>query len=122
MFIVKLVFIILFYYPCHMSSGVLIGHLAEQIYVPLSNSSLPISFYFQHSCEECLCYAIMSTPMTFVLINCMKASHTCEFYTSYAENFTLQWNSSAHLYFLQAPPNLWMLDNNIGDINSRNDK
>jgi hypothetical protein len=89
---------------CQMSSGILIGYLPEQVYVPLSTSGLPISFYFQHSCEECLCRAIMSTTMTFVAINCMTVSHTCEFHTSYAKKFTLEWNSSACLYFLQAPP------------------
>ncbi len=126
MFIVKIIVIALFYDTLCKSSGIIIGYIPGQVYVPSSSSgSPPISYYFENSCQECLCRAIMSTNSSFVAINCLTISHLCMFYTNYATNFTIKSNSTAYLYLFQSLPQLGYddyEDDNARNINNGSDE
>jgi hypothetical protein len=100
-----LILIILHHQTVYFSSGIMIGQLPYQLYVPaLSDTDTPISFNYLNSCNECLCYAISSTTTSYVAVNCLTDSHICYFYTSYDSNYSFQWNATSYLYFFQIPP------------------
>jgi hypothetical protein len=100
-----LIIIALSHYMIRSTSEIMIGKLSHQIYVPSSPIiNPPIVFNYSNSCSECLCYAVSSTTISYVAINCLTDRHLCLCYTSYASNYSFQSNITSDLYFFQLPP------------------
>jgi hypothetical protein len=102
----QILFLMAFCYPSILiSSGIVVGKVIHQIYVPLPPNDRPaISFNYSIRCDECLCYAFSSTTIPYVVLNCLANRHVCWFYTNYTTNYSFQWNSTRYLYFFQLPP------------------
>ncbi len=101
-----LISIVLFHNIFLLTSGIRIGKLSNQIYTPSPSSiNSPTVFYYSNNCEECLCYGFQSTT-TFVVVNCLTNIRLCLFYSSYATDYSFQWNSTSYVYFLELPPTI----------------
>lgn len=101
-----LISIVLFHNIFLLTSGIMIQKLSNQIYIPSSSSNnSPTLFYYSNDCKECLCYGFKSTT-TFVAVNCLTNIHLCLFYSSYATDYSFQWNSTSYVYFFELPPTL----------------
>ena len=105
MLVVTLIRIVFFQTILLQSAGILIGKISGGIYIPSpSYINPPTLVYYSSSCDECLCYAINSTTTNFVAVNCLTNTRLCLFYSSYATDYSIQWNSTSYLYFFQPPP------------------
>lgn len=101
-----LFFIVLYYQSILINSSYLIGKANHQLYVPsTSSTNPPVTLYYSTSCDECLCYAISSTTVSYVAINCLTDSRVCYLYSTYDSNNAFKWNISSILYLFELPPN-----------------
>ncbi|UJR11660.1 hypothetical protein I4U23_015841 [Adineta vaga] len=92
-----------------LNSCLTIRKLSSRIYIPLSSFINPaILFNYSSNCDECLCHAINSTTETanFVAMNCLTNIHLCQFYTIYATNYSIEWNSTSDFYFFEVLPSM----------------
>ncbi|CAF0916427.1 unnamed protein product [Adineta steineri] len=97
-----------------LNSSIIIRKLSSRIYIPLSSLSNPSTLLsYTNSCEECLCYGISSTTPTFVAMNCLLNIYSCQFYSNYSANYSIEWNSTSDFYFFEIPPTIIALMNEI---------
>ncbi|CAF1589659.1 unnamed protein product [Adineta ricciae] len=106
MFRLRPAFIVLIFDMLVLNSSIRINKLSSCIYIPLSWPTTPSAlFTYSSSCEECLCYKYSSTSNS-VAMNCLTNIPLCQFYSNYANNYSIVWNSTSDFYFFQPLPSM----------------
>lgn len=81
-------------------STVEIRQISNGIYISqLNDTNSSYSFQFSMNCDECLCHAFSSNN-NYAVINCIKNTRWCLFYTNLSTNYTFILNINASAYIL----------------------